>query len=228
MITRNELNNYERRLIDLIRWDQNCDDFLLSLLKDYNGILYNQIMTDEGYNAVLNDDAKIEKDEMEFPAEFIPWTVNNQPHPKMLYRKAYWRQVLFVRDTVYLTLLPYNKNRNYNKVFDKLKVVSSHRSKSVDLPVYRIKFKNLELIMRNNFYDWKISIKAKKSIKGFEKYKLFDENKKISSVYCEGFDDSWVYDSYAKNNKMFTVEIGNDNLFYTFIHLLKVFYKINE
>lgn len=85
------------------------------------------------------------------------------------------------------------------------RVVSTHKSKSTNLPVYKIKKNGLEIILRGNYYDWKVSIKNETSI--ILPDMKIDTSKKINSVYCEGFKDSWVYDSYDNDDKQFTIEL---------------------
>jgi len=75
-------------------------------------------------------------------------------------------------------------------------------------------FNGYEIIMRNNFYDWKISINSNKEIiinpKG-----LFNPSEKISSIYCEGFKEEWVFDCYNNNQKNFTKGLSISYFYWT-------------
>lgn len=136
----------------------------------------------------------------------MQWIEQNQPKKTMLWKGAFQHQ---------MKLFTFMKEY-YN---DDIIVVSTHRSKSIDLPVILIPFRqHTEVIIRNNFYDYKVSISSihpdfnsipDDITKHFSK-------EKISSCYCEGFEDQWVFGSYfeaVKNNeKQCTVEMDLEEI----------------
>ena len=131
----------------------------------------------------------------------------------MMWKDSFCKQVVFVRDDIVALL---------NPVIKSLDVISTHVSKSITLPVYKIELTDgTEIIMRENFYDWKVSVKSSKELNFPTKYLFsYDINVPISPCYCEGFDDSWVYEPYSKNKKNFTVELSSNYDLYTFMFLI--------
>lgn len=146
----------------------------------------------------------------------------------MIYKEAATRQMLFIRDTI---------SRLLGSGVD---VVSTHTSKSIKLPVYKITTDKFEVIMRENFHGWKLSITTLERLPGrfqyFVKHLLegkIDED--IPSCYFEGFKDEWVYgsmksellektDRYPRGyylDKQFSVGIYSDYELYTFLYTLK-------
>ena len=91
----------------------------------------------------------------------------------------------------------------------KVCVISVHMSKSIKLPVYCIESgdKVLRIILRNNFYDWKVSVCSVKPIE-LDLSDLIDPNEVISNCYCEGFPNDLTYGSYNQNHNKFTVELN--------------------
>lgn len=131
------------------------------------------------------------------------WFMNNKPADNMIYKEATEKQIMFIRDE-FFNFFP-------TEMIKKIEVVSTHTSKSIKLPVYHVVLNDgIELVMRGNFHDWKISVNAPFEIELPEKilsnYTLKGE--KINSCYCEGFSDEWIWDSYLNNKKKFTIEIG--------------------
>ena len=156
----------------------------------------------------------------------LPWMREWNLSDNLLYKQAAEKQAIFVRDKVGLGLL------ECTPVF----VVSTHKSKSVLLPVYYIKMRNgLELMMRDNFYDWKLSVKIPE---GYTSLPLGyipedcicggigDDKENIPSCYLEGFPSDWSFPAYnpLKPGKSFTVEISNDYRLYVVLHALKYAY----
>lgn len=92
-------------------------------------------------------------------------------------------------------------------------------SKSVRLPAYRLGLKDgTTFIMRDNFHDWKISVISPKSVNA-NFLELFDPEKVIHKVYCEGFPEDLVFGSYSQNSREFTVELNNNFEVYTFFRV---------
>jgi len=139
---------------------------------------------------------------------------------EMIYKKSFENQVLFVRDTIYNLL---------NKNIKCIDVISEHTSKSIKLPVYKILLNDkTEIIMRNNFYDWKFSIKTKNELNIPASLISDGYDEKISNGYCEGFDNSWVYDCYLNNKSNFTVELNDNYNVYTFLFLIQQQLNLRE
>lgn len=153
------------------------------------------------------------------------WAVENEPSKDMLWYKGYWDQICFIRDQIGNILF----SGDWKKAKNEITIVNTHVSKSIKLPVYHINLENkygIELIMRYNFYDWKVSVKSLKAI-STNFMNLFDEGGKVSYLYCEGFQTENVYDSYKNNKNKFTVELYDNYQLYTFIWILKNYLETN-
>lgn len=93
-------------------------------------------------------------------------------------------------------------------------VVSTHRSKSITLPVCRLTVPNVGLFyLRNNFYNWKVSCELEVPLPIDTWGDLFDptDARSISDVFCEGFDPAWVHGPFGQNQQAFTVELSRSN-----------------
>ena len=145
----------------------------------------------------------------------------------LMWKDASISQELFVRDTICSNLL---KVHGF--------VVSTHYSKSCELPVYFITMRNgVKLIMRYNFYDWKVSVETPdnqpKLPTNYLPKDLMSFNmtngkpKKIPQCYLEGFKKEWCYDAYDPENtaRKFTIEVPSKYSLYVIIYLLKHAYS---
>jgi hypothetical protein len=145
------------------------------------------------------------------------WDLNEE----LIYKNAAIEQASFVRDKICGNLL---KSQGF--------VVSTHHSKSCLLPVYYIKARNgIKLIMRCNFYDWKLSVDIPDEWDGIPtipldclSHHVIEHGfEKIASCYCEGFKEEWCYDAYDPHHpgNKFTIEIPDNYRLYVVIHYLK-------
>ena len=147
------------------------------------------------------------------PIPLQQWTDVNKPAENLIYAKGYGEQIVFIRDRI--TSLLAKNYEEYETIAKNIKVISTHTSKSVLLPVYQIELPDGTLfIMRYNFHNWKVSVISEKEVNA-DFMDLFDPNEKIHSVYCEGFSEKYVFGPYAKNKRSFTVELssGYNHLF---------------
>lgn len=141
------------------------------------------------------------------------WIDSNAPKDEMHYKQSWIAQVCFIRDEIPGLLAerkgPYEL---FKTIQDNITVISEHTSKSIHLPVYRIKANGDTFILRNNFYDWKVSVETSNVHNiDFQKLGVINHtDTKVDSIYCEGFSSDWVYDSYDKNKRKYTVEIYNN------------------
>lgn len=159
------------------------------------------------------------------PVDVTAWMRVNEPDENLIYAKGLGEQVRFVRDNLCSLL-----RSTYEEWCDNPPlVISTHYSKSVKLPVYQINMETygIEMILRYNFYDWKISVKSDKPL-DFDYMGIFNPTKKISYFYCEGFPKEKVYDSYEQNHSQFTIEIVSYYDVYTFFFLLKNYLGIKK
>jgi len=139
------------------------------------------------------------------------WINSNAPKEEMYYCRAWSNQVCFVRDDIPKFLINNYDYSIYATIRDNITVISTHTSKSVKLPVYRIKAFGSTYIIRGNFHNWMISVESgNEEIKvDFKKLGVIHSDVgKINSIYCEGFKEEWVYDSWDNNKWKFTIELG--------------------
>ena len=159
------------------------------------------------------------------PVDVTAWMQVNEPDKNLIYAKGLGNQVWFVRGTICQLLRSTYEEWRDNPPL----VISTHYSKSVKLPVFQINLEKygIEMVLRNNFYDWKISVKSDKPL-DFDYMGIFNPTEEIESVYCEGFPKDKVYGSYEQSHSQFTIEIGSDYDLYTFIFLLKNYLGIKK
>lgn len=155
---------------------------------------------------------------MNLPVDVTAWMKVNKPDSNLLYGYGLGMQLCFVRDVINPLLRPSYKEQEKNLPL----VISTHRSKSVVLPVYQIKLEKygIEIILRNNFYDWKVSIKSVKPL-NYDFMGLFDPKEEVNDACCEGFPKEKIYGSFEKNPSQFTIALDSNYELYTFFYLLK-------
>jgi hypothetical protein len=154
------------------------------------------------------------------------WAVAHEPKKEMYYYNGYWDQIMVVRDVLPSILF---NDLDFEEAEKQISVISHHTSKSIHLPVYLVEIPShgISLIMRNNFYDWKISVQSPEEI-DVNFLNLFKEDEKISDLHCEGFHSEWVFPSYKENKKEFTIEIGDHYRLHTFLWILNDYLKKNK
>jgi hypothetical protein len=156
------------------------------------------------------------------PVDLLTWCRVNEPSDEMIYKNGYWKQIIFIRDTIGYLLNETYEEYKENPVL----VINTHRSKSIVLPVYQLNLKKygITMILRYNFYDWKVSVISENELE-MDFKGVFTEDKPINSIYCEGFLENQVFGKFSDNKKNFTVEIYDDNRLYVFMYLLKDYLK---
>lgn len=149
------------------------------------------------------------------------WMRKDNIDDKMLWKKAAEHQECFLRDEICTNLL-------HTHAF----VVSTHTSKSIQLPVYFFMMHNgIKVVCRENFYGWMLSVKLPKD-RPYEDIIPKDliecgYDGDISDCYFEGFRKEWVFKGYKPNDKKqrnFSFGIYSDYEFYTVMYILKHLY----
>lgn len=149
------------------------------------------------------------------------WMRKQEIDDKMIYKEAAIKQECFIRDQICMNLL-------HTHAF----VVSTHRSKSIVLPVYAFTMENgIKVICRENFYGWKLSVVLPKyrPSENIIPEDLLEGgyNGNPSKCYFEGFKDEWVFEGYKPDDKYqmhFSLGIYSDYDFYTVMYMLKHLY----
>ena len=167
----------------------------------------------------------------ELPAGLHDWWMAHQHAPALIYHKAAATQIMFMRDrfphlfkdcwnsppyssSCRGTIEQYEQEREDK--LNQVKVISTHTSKSCLLPVYEFTIPNLRLTMRDNFYNWKVSVEGHKPF-AINHFQLFSPGTKHRPVYFEGFPEDRCFGSYTENPSRFSVEIGGEMEVYTFL-----------
>lgn len=136
---------------------------------------------------------------VENPVPLHEWIGQNVPKDTMLWKKDLENQLDFISRIGALV----------TKEGRKIQVISEHSSKSIRLPVYYIKHHGLEIILRNNFYNWKLSVICDSPIEA-DFTKLFHVDPPIepdytgdelADVYFEGFPKDLIFGYYSKSDK---------------------------
>ena len=159
------------------------------------------------------------------PVDVTAWVRVNEPKSSLIYAKGLDEQVCFVRDKINVLLRSSYIEWKNNKPL----VISTHRSKSVLLPVFQINLEKygIEIVLRYDFYDWKVSVKSENPL-NFDFMGLFNPKEEIPYVYCEGFPMNKVYGCFEKNPTQFTFELNSNYDLYTFFFLLKHYLGIKK
>lgn len=156
--------------------------------------------------------------EENLPVGVTAWIRVNEPNKKLIYGNQIGRQIVFVRDILGDIL---TDTSNEYEAFEP-QVIATHTSKSVKLPIYQINLEKygLEIVMKNNFFSWAISIKSENPL-DFDMMELFDE-KEVAPLYlCDGLPSEKIYGSYAQNHAEFTIEMKSEYKVYTLFYLIK-------
>lgn len=166
------------------------------------------------------------------PVDLQAWFSVNIPEDKMLYKHQATKQIVFIRDTIQHLFFykEYPQFRPIDVFHDDCKkakdefipmVISTHRSKSIELPVVEINLKSVgvKIVLRDNFYDWNVSIESENDIECDFMDTFKDE--KYHMCYCQGFPKDRIYGMYKDDHKKFTCYIDNDYTLFTFMWILR-------
>lgn len=147
---------------------------------------------------------------------------------KMLWKGAWGEQLQFFRDSI-TGLFCYGMD--YEDCDGIATVISTHRSKSIILPVYKLHREDigLTLVARSNFYDWKLSVISEIPINA-DFRGLFHTTppiepeytgNELASVYFEGFPKKYIFGYQGENRKQFSASIGQEALWTTIFLILR-------
>lgn len=156
------------------------------------------------------------------------WMSKQMVGDEMLWKGAWGRQLSFVRDDLTAVLATSLRYEDTKKITT---VISTHRSKSIILPVYCMTREDLglKLILRNNFYNWKLSVISEFPIEApFEG--LFYTTPPIepeytgnplSPVYFEGFPSDLIFGYYTPSDgRKWSAEIWDNHSLWTTLFIL--------
>ncbi len=162
---------------------------------------------------------------VESPVTLHQWITEHPVKDEMLWQKAAFNQFNFVRDD----LNPLIQNRLKSAERKDIQVISEHRSKSIVLPVYVLERGDLKIILRYNFYNWKMSVICNRKIDAdfgglFHTTPPIEPDytgNELASVYFEGFPEDLCFDYYeSTDKKVWSAEISNDQMLWTTMYLI--------
>jgi hypothetical protein len=156
------------------------------------------------------------------------WISNQVVADEMLWKGAFGEQVSFIRDSL-TPIVCWGLHYSLNE--QAATVISTHTSKSIRLPVVQIARPDMDLrlIVRENFYNWKLSVISSVPIEvNFDG--LFQTTPPVepdytgnplASVYFEGFPENLVFGYYAPSDKKtWSAEIFGDHRLWTTVFLI--------
>jgi len=132
-----------------------------------------------------------------------------------------------VTETKWLHGLMQNRLKKNERT--EVQVISEHRSKSIKLPVYLLERGDLKIILRYNFYNWKMSVICNKKIDAnfdglFHTTPPIEPEytgNELASVYFEGFPKDIIFDYYEETDKkVWSAELYSDQILWTTIYLI--------
>lgn len=160
------------------------------------------------------------------PVDLIAWLRVNDPDEYLVFGKKLGNQVGFVKDDICDILSRIGKIKQEIVPL----VIAVHYSNSVKLPVYQINLEKygVEIVLRNNFYDWVISIKSEKPL-DFEVMGLLEKHVRQPNYFgSSGIPFNKLYGAYAENKSQFTFEIRKDYDLYAYMYLLASYLKARK
>lgn len=137
--------------------------------------------------------------------------------------RIFWPdQLVFVRDA--LTPLV-GTGMYYSDAQQIPRVIGEHRSKSTTLPVYSLARPDLgvRFVMRNSFYDWKLSVISERPIES-DALRYLSETEpprepgydgRIHRCYFEGFPPGLIFGYYSEDHSRFSLCLASDYALWT-------------
>jgi hypothetical protein len=147
---------------------------------------------------------------------------------EMVWDGSFGRQIEFLRDS--LTPLVERGMNHYEKRNEQIsRVISSHTSKSITLPVTQITRRDfgISFVMRNNFSDWKLTVLSEKPIEA-DFGPLFITcpppepeytGDVLEYMYFEGFPSDLIRGYFSQNKRQWSASIQSDFALWTVIFL---------
>ena len=156
------------------------------------------------------------------------WLMTHQPSDNMVYKKAWWDYLIFIRDKIISDMfywpmvcdMKIDFQEQLRLMSNQYDIVGTHFSKSIEHPVIMMGYKDTTIVFRYNFYDYEITVMSEHDIELPEN--LFEEGAK--TFYYQGFPDQFkIGVPYSQSKRNFTVRINHpcSYNFYTFMFLLK-------
>jgi len=130
------------------------------------------------------------------------------PDESLVWASSFWDHVRFIRNTL------------EDMFKTKGKVVGTHVSKSIINPVVKFNYKDVEILLQYNFYNWQIMVKSPRPLK----IEGLKELKPTNYLYYQGIPEEYIFKAYSPTNKKkFAISLDDtlENC-YAFLILLKL------
>jgi len=158
------------------------------------------------------------------------WVDSHPVRDEMLWKGGAEGQIAFVRQALLPVFASGLKFDNFEDYRNMLTVIGSHTSKSIKLPVFQLSRpdRNLQIVLRNNFMDWKMSVISEAPIDAdftglFHTTPPVDPDytgDSLHEVYFEGFPKDRIFGYYADSDrKKWSAEMQHDEEVYAAVFL---------
>lgn len=142
------------------------------------------------------------------PVLLNDWIRANPPPERMYWSVPAREQLEFVRDEL----------RSVAGIGAPVVVIAEHRSKSILLPVYFLQHEKVRFYLRNNFFNWKLSVVSETPIEvdltglchTTPPVEPDYTGNPLSPVYFEGFPRELVFGYYEQNKARWSAEFHGD------------------
>jgi hypothetical protein len=137
------------------------------------------------------------------------WANEHEPSETLVYKSGYWPMICFVRDVIAPLV-----STSYEDCKGKVQVLSTHRSKSVLLPVFSFGIPEADFEMRYNFHDWNLSVDSLIEVGDYARW--FDD----AHGYCFFQGMSKQFGRYAQDARRFSICVTTNYELHAFFFLL--------
>lgn len=155
------------------------------------------------------------------------WAHKNMPSDTKLYKQSYWSWVNFMINKFFdMFYYEYTEDLDdWDKIEETInsyiEIVGSHISKSIKLPVIKMKYKGVIFVLRYNFYNTEIVVFSDKEI-DISAYSDVFESEDTTCFYLEGFPSEYAIKTpYSKSHKIFALRVCTLYDFYSIMLIIK-------
>ena len=159
------------------------------------------------------------------------WIRLNECEDKMIYKESRSNQICFIRDDIGEMFFnyPIEDSLEASKLHKRnIMVDSTHFSKSIELPVYKICANgkdDLVITISDNFYSYQVSVESKNFDIDLDFKKLFDIEKIPDFMY--GFKEEKIFKPYIENKRKFSFSATDKYYLYTIMYQISELWKEN-
>lgn len=135
---------------------------------------------------------------------------SNWPRETVNFAKSTEYQVCFVGDTLPKAYCANADEYRYANGGAGVMVIGSHRSKSIDLPVYGVDIPSLGVraVISDNFHQWTVSVELPRPV-DLSQFKDVMSMDRQDPSYCYGFEGRWVYPSPEESPTIWTTRMSS-------------------